>query len=224
MKKKLVYLVLVLVMTSVLFYGESENSLLSPNHGVKDIYFLSDLEKEIIIELNRARSNPPAYAKKLEDFKKHYVGQYINIAGRPQVITHEGVSAVNEAIDFLKSTAPQPMLRVSRGISAAARVHVKDQGPRGLMSHEGTDNSTPGDRMNRFGTWGKTYGENIEFGNFTAREIVMQLIIDDGVETRGHRKNIFNPDYRIVGVSFGPHHRYGQMCVMDFAGTYTEKN
>jgi uncharacterized protein YkwD len=224
MKRKCLYLVLVLVVVVDLFYGESENSLLIPNHGVPDLNFLIDLEKEVIIELNRARSNPAGYAKNLEDFKRHYVGKYIYIAGGTQVVTQEGVSAVDEAIEFLKSTAPVPLLRVSRGLWAAAKVHAADQGPRGLISHEGTDKSSPGERMNRFGTWGKAFGENIEYGNTTAREIVIQLIIDDGVPGRGHRKNIFNPLFEVVGVSVGPHHRFGHMCVMDFAGTYREEN
>jgi len=222
MNKKWLYLVLVLIMVVDLFYGESDNSLLSPNDGVNNLYFLNDLGKGIIIELNRARSNPAGYAKKLEDFKEHYVGKYIYFAGRTQVVTEEGVSAVNEAIESLKSTAPVPLLRVSKGLCASAKAHAEDQGPKGLVSHEGSDNSSPDERMNRFGTWGKAFGENIEYGNFSAEEIVMQLIIDDGVPGRSHRENIFNPLYSVVGVGFGPHQRYGQMCVMDFAGTYTE--
>lgn len=224
MNRKWLYLVLVLIVVADLSYGESENSLLSLNDGVEDIYFLSDLEKGVIIELNRARLNPAGYAKKLEDFKRHYVGMFIYFAGRTQVKTQEGVSAVNEAIEFLKSTAPVPLLRVSKGLCAAAKVHVEDQGPKGLVSHEGSDKSTPEQRMNRFGKLGIAFGENIEFGNFTASEIVMQLIINDGVPERSHRKNIFNPLYGVVGVSFGPHHRYTHMCVIDFAGTYKEKN
>ena len=224
MKRKWLYLVLVLIVVVDLFYGESETSLLSPNDGVNNLYFLSDLEKGVIIELNRARSNPAGYAKRLEDFKRHYVGKYIYIAGRTQVVTQEGVSAVNEAIEFLKSTAAVPLLRVSKGLCAAAKVHAEDQGPKGLVSPEGSDKSTPDQRMNRFGTWGTAYGENIEYGNFNAEEIVMHLIIDDGVPERSHRENIFNPLYGVVGVSFGPHHSYGQMCVIDFAGTYKEEN
>ena len=77
MKRKWLYLVLVLIVVVDLFYGESETSLLSPNDGVNNLYFLSDLEKGVIIELNRARSNPAGYAKRLEDFKRHYVGKYI---------------------------------------------------------------------------------------------------------------------------------------------------
>jgi uncharacterized protein YkwD len=222
MNRKWRYLVLVLMVVVDLFYGESENSLLIPNDGVNSLYFLSDLEKGVIIELNRARSNPGGYVKKLENLKKHYVGKYIYFAGRTQVATQEGVSAVNEAIEFLESTAPVPLLRVSKGLCSAAKAHAEDQGPKGLVSHEGSDNSTPDERMNRFGKWGKAFGENIEYGNFTAPGIVMQLIINDGVPSRSHRKNIFNPLYRVVGVSFGPHHHYGKMCVIDFAGTYAE--
>jgi uncharacterized protein YkwD len=219
-----IFFVLGLVVLTGLFYGEDVNSLLSLNDGVHDLFFLSDLEKEVIIELNLARTNPANYAKKIEDLKGHYVGLYIYFAGRTPVVTQEGVSAVNEAIEFLTSTAPMPLLRVSRGLSNAAKVHVQDQGPLGLVSHEGTDKSTPDERMNRFGTWGKAYGENIEYGNFNADEIIMQLIIDDGTQNRSHRRNIFNPLYRVVGVSFGPHQRFGQMCVVDFAGIYKEGN
>ena len=35
---------------------------------------------------------------------------------------------------------------------------------------------------------------------------------------RGHRDNIFNPRYRLVGGAVGPHKGYRDMCVMDFAG------
>ena len=224
MNIKWLYLVLVIIMAAALSNGESEYSLIRPNDGVTNLYFLSDLEKGVIMELNRARLNPAGYAKKLEDFKKHYVGKYIYFAGRTQVVTEEGAAAVNEAIEVLKSTAPVPLLRVSRGLCTAAKVHAEDQGPKGLVSHEGSDNSSPDQRMNRFGTWETAFGENIEYGNVNPQEIVMQLIIDDGVPERSHRENIFNPLFQVVGVSFGPHQRYGQMCVMDFAGTYKEED
>jgi uncharacterized protein YkwD len=222
MNKQWRYFILLLMVVGSYFYGEDTNPHLMLNDGVEELDFLTDLEKEVVTELNLARTNPAAYAEFIEDFKKHYVGKYIYIGGETQIVTQEGVSAVNEAISFLKSVKPAPPLRVSRGISYAARAHLEDQGPRGLIDHKGTDMSTPLERMNRFGKTENAYGEVIEYGNWTARRIVMNLIINDGVPSRSHRKNIFKPEFRVVGIGFGPHLSYTYMCVIDFAGAYIE--
>jgi len=49
-----------------------------------------------------------------------------------------------------------------------------------------------GDRIDRYAGWSGSIGENIDFGNMTAEDIVMSMIIDDGVSSKGHRHNIFN--------------------------------
>lgn len=35
-------------------------------------------------------------------------------------------------------------------------------------------------------------GENLDFGNWSAVEIVIALLVDDGVPSRGHRANILS--------------------------------
>jgi uncharacterized protein YkwD len=45
----------------------------------------------------------------------------------------------------------------------------------------------------------------------------MNLIIDDGVTDRGHRKNIFSRAFGTAGAACGPHPRFGNVCVIDFA-------
>jgi uncharacterized protein YkwD len=47
--------------------------------------------------------------------------------------------------------------------------------------------------------------------------VVMNLIIDDGVPDRGHRKNIFSRAFATAGAACGPHSRFGNVCVIDFA-------
>ena len=90
------------------------------------------------------------------------------------------------------------------------------------MGHEGSDGSEPGDRANRYGKWYGRVGENIVYGGHSAREFIIRLLIDDGVPSRSHRMNIFNPDYAVAGVAFGYHDEYETMCVISYAAEFEE--
>ena len=61
--------------------------------------------------------------------------------------------------------------------------------------------------------------EAISYGYQNPRDVVRQLIVDDGVQGRGHRKVLFDSLLRFAGVGCGPHRVYGAMCVIDFSGT-----
>src|SRR6184192_2415044 len=127
----------------------------------------------VIRELNFARENPSLYAT--------FVAE-----SRPFHMIERG-RAVDEAVHFLKKARPLPPLTLSSGMSRAAADHCAEQ-IEGQLGHDGADRSSPGDRISRYGTWSATWGENIFYGQKTARGIVLTLIIDDGVRSRGHRK------------------------------------
>lgn len=138
--------------------------------------------------------------------------------------TNEGITAWNEAVTFMSAAAALPALTWSNGLSQACFDHIKDQGPTGATGHTGSDSSTPGTRISRYTTW-NSWGENIAYSNVeNGYDVILQLIIDDGVSTRGHRDNIMNADFTHVGVSCGCHSTYTEMCCIAYGKNVAESN
>jgi hypothetical protein len=184
----------------------------------------SSLEQEIASEVNLARSGPARYAEFLEQWKEYYRGKRIERPGKPTILTEEGVVPVEGAMVFLQSVGHRPVLRMSVGMARAAKDHARELGASGALGHRGRDGSWPTTRLNRYGAWREAVGEAIYYGSGTAREIVMSLIIDDGVRGRDHRRNLFDATFHVLGVGCAPHIIYGTMCVLDFAGGYIESH
>jgi uncharacterized protein YkwD len=158
------------------------------------------LDEAVLAEMNFARAKPAEYAREL----------------RREMSRSDDPAAVEEAIDFLERQAALPPLAGDRRVDAAAREHTVSQGPRGDVGHGPAGGL--GRRLREQGVWAGLAAENISYGYDDPRDVVRQLIVDSGVPSRGHRHNIFGSNYRLAGVSCGPHRAYGHMCVIDFAG------
>ena len=180
------------------------------------------LEAAIITETNAARTDPAGYARHLEALLPRFDGDLLRLPNGVTLRTQEGAAAVREAIAALRATRPLRALAPSPGLARAARDHAADIGPRGGRGHRGSDGSQIGDRASRYGAWDRSLSENIAYGSETAREVVMDLLIDDGVASRGHRRNILNPESRYAGAGCAPHTEYRIVCVIDYAAGYTE--
>ena len=72
-------------------------------------------------------------------------------------------------------------------------------------------------RLQKYGRI-RAAGENIAYGTVGGRAIVLQLIIDDGVASRGHRRNIFSTNFGTVGSATSTHKTYRTETVIDYAG------
>lgn len=217
-------LLFLIILSTSLLLGLAPMTTRSQTQTGGDDYTLSDIEKAVLQEMNLARTNPSAYAEYLVAMRKYYKGKnYMPPQGR-QSATIEGVSALDEAVKFLQAAKPLPPLQLSKGMCMGAKDQSFDQSQTGAVSHQGGDKSFSWDRVARYGEWKTPISENIAYDSGTARDIVISLIIDDGVPSRGHRNNIFNSSYIVTGVSCGKHPLFGGMCVCTFAGGFTEKS
>jgi uncharacterized protein YkwD len=184
---------------------------------------LTDSERDLLNEINQARANPTLYATYLEKLKPQFSGRRYTPAGKDPLTTEEGWSAVDDAIRFLKTLKPLPPLIASYGLSLAALTHVKDQGNTGNTGHRGTSGMIE-DRVKPYGQWQGSIGENICYGNDSARERLLTWLIDDGFPSRGHRRRLLGTEFQVAGISCGSHPQYNAMCVLTLAGGFNDFN
>ncbi len=216
----LVTLLLAGISGLVLASGPNKNDVLNT---ASNAGYLSPLEKEVIYEINLFRSNPADYAEKyIAPLASYYNQKILEYSGDVRIQTREGVRALNECVRELKTKQPLPLMYPSKKLTLAANDHQKDQEKTGKTGHTGSDRSGMKERIERYAQWQVRIAENIAYGNSSARQIVVFLLIDDGVKNRGHRANLLQPVFVKVGVACGNHPIYRTMCVMDFAGGVDE--
>lgn len=184
----------------------------------------SPLESSILKLINGLRGDPAAYAATFRDQRRYYRGNLFSLPGQVSIQTQEGVRAFDEAVAALRSVhGPLGVLSVSPGLVRSASEHARDTGSRGITGHQGSGGSTLSERISRFGDWFGAIGENISYGEADPQAVVWQLLIDDGVPNRGHRKSLLDPRWRFIGIACGPHSAWRHTCVLDLAVAYREK-
>lgn len=150
--------------------------------------YMSSEEMEMVREINLIRSNPAGYVR--------YVQAY-----RDRIAAGDGFGSVatcDELIAELKKTQPLAILQPAQCIYNAAKRHGLDQLQIGSTNHVGSDGSYPWNRVRRECPGMSDGNENLVGGPSNVREAVMMLLVDDGISTRGHRRNLLDPSWRYV--------------------------
>jgi uncharacterized protein YkwD len=182
------------------------------------------LKKAILVEHNRLREDPVSYIPILEKQKTYFKGHILSRPKQTPIKTHEGVRAFDLAIEFLKYQKPVPALTHDERLSLAAKDHLEDHGPIGTVSHESSNGKVVAERLEKYCEWDTCCGENLDVGSTRAEDVIVSLLVDDGVKSRGHRENLFNESFRSVGIACGPHKAYGSMTVIDYSGGARQSN
>jgi len=176
-----------------------------------------EIAEEIFKEQNEVRKNPKSYIEKLQNSLKYYYNNHLFREGEVPIATYEGVEAVKDAINFLKNQSPVQELIYSKDIGLSCKDIIDDIGPKGLVTHEGTEIKNIYNRLEQYCDWDGAIAENIDFGFKIPENIVMNMIIDDGDENRYQRKNLFYPHFKYVGIGIGPHKEFGFCTVIEYA-------
>ena len=196
--------------------GESDTALWETRRldNGRQAAYLSSLEKDVLLELNKVRSNPRQYARLyVAPMLKHFNGKLFTPSN---IETKEGVKAVNECIRELEKTPKLDVLMPDQELYNAAFRHTSLQSKTTEIGHDSPNGETFEHRLRKL-RFSNT-AECISYGENDAAGIVISLLVDDGVSSRGHRRIILNPRLSAVGISAGGHKAYSTMCTLDFGG------
>ena len=177
------------------------------------------MDRDVFENQNLLRTQPLSFIPDLQARLASFEGNLLKKNGC-NIMTNEGPAAVQEAIAALQQQQPLPALQWHEFLGKAAKDHVDDIGPKGGRGHTSTDGKSMSDRIAKYGEYKISSGENISFGQNSGRDVIIQLLVDDGVPSRGHRSNMLSTDFKFVGNHSGPHKSYNMLTVIDYVGGF----
>ncbi len=168
-------------------------------------YLLAAQPDEVLALMNEVRTDPQGFlAHRLLPFVKE-----------KELEDNSYAKSLIEELKYARKINP---LKSSAPLEKLARAHAQDMGSKGTVGHNSSNGMTFENRVRKKIKTGMI-AENCDYGSTEPLEIVMSLLIDEGIASLGHRKNILHPGLNYVGIAIEKHKTYGVNCVMDFSGS-----
>lgn len=185
-------------------FPEYDNPIYRFCNTAKNADYLNDIEKELFYVTNLARVNPVLFRN---TFLKAEV---------PELFSKKGSSNSYETslYEDLTKMKPAPHLNPDSALWRAAEFHANDLGKTGETGHTSSDGTQCFERIRKIAGKGAS-GENCSYGIHSSVGVLMQLLLDYGIESKGHRYNqLGNTHY--AGIAHRPHSGYRWNTVFDF--------
>jgi hypothetical protein len=169
-------------------YRQTHN--MKDTHAARNTTWLSPAEKQVYYYLNYARLDPKGFCNRfiLPMYKKDTGDIYLTTL-----------------VDYMYRMHPVCALLPNQRQFENARCHAQSSGVSGYVGHERQSSECRKEFR----------GESCAYGNSDPLRIVLQLLIDRGVSSLGHRYMCLGI-YTEVGIANAPHSVYGTNTVLNF--------
>ena len=159
---------------------------------------MNEVEENVLFYCNLARMNPKL-------FLTTTLSLYI------EVRAVKNSSYLSSLKRFLKKSKKLPPFIANDSLHKVAEIHAVHSGKKGTIGHQNYSK-----RFKYVEDVFPTNGENCDYGNQKAIDIVFSWLIDEGIANLGHRKNVFDKEFSHAAVSIAPHKSYQVNAVMAF--------
>ncbi len=167
----------------------------------RGIEYMNKTDTAVLFYCNLARINPKLFRDTyLSEYKKNFNDS------KGQKIMY-----INSLWNDLSKLKKEEPLYPQKDLCNIAEKHAETMGKKGKTGHDNYDK-----RFKYVESKYTATGENCDYGNSDPLDIVMSLLIDEGIVNLGHRKNILSSNFNSYGGSLKPHTKYNYNYVMDF--------
>lgn len=165
-------------------------SIIQSAQKVKGLNIYSSEEKEAILWTNLARMAPKEFATMLDDY-----------ISNSDLYDKKDTYVISLKRDLLKAKPITSPLQTHPTLKEVALSHAEYGKRTGSYGHQNV--------QKRYMTVNKemkhlTYSENCSYHYETPLDLIMALLVDDGLRDLGHRKTILNSELTHLGVSILP--------------------
>lgn len=182
------------------FSNTSVQRLTPSAKAVEERGYMTLEESSMIDEINLMRANPAAYIKHIDAYVKQQKNEW-NYTVSP--------SALKSLKNDLRKSPKLSTLKAHKCLYQMAKTHGEYLARTNQFSHSGPNGKGPWSRTmqtcpqvklstskNRMGNL--VGNENLVAGNKTARESVINLLLDEGLNPPGHRETLLAPEWNYV--------------------------
>ncbi len=166
----------------------------------KDATYMTKKEQQVVYYHNIARIDGAYFIEK-------YLDPFIEKSD-----DYSKNADYKSLIRTLKKVKNLPILEPVKDLTTMAKEHAKSSGRTGHVGHRGFNS-----RSKKYADSYKFNSENCDYGVDDPLEVVIDLLIDEGVPSKGHRENILNEKVNVIGVGYAPHKNYEVNVVCEFA-------
>lgn len=159
---------------------------------LKDVSFQ---EKKVIFFINLARMNGKL-------FVETYLKDYMDDVRIPKNKYYKSL------IKTLNEQDTLPIIEPQEDLFNEAIKHAKEMGRSGKKGHRSEDAKGFEERIKHISDKYKKLKEINQYGYPDALSIVVDLLIDDNIESLIHRRTILNKDLKYIGVGIRAHKKY----------------
>jgi uncharacterized protein YkwD len=177
--------------------------LVSTCNTAANVKEMTQEEKNAVLVTNLARVNPKLFLKVVVH---DYVNNSYEVApNNPYVLS---LQRNLETMQLL------PPLKVEKVLNEVALSHAVYCGKRGEIDHKNFEKRCAIIQQKLKHGY---VGENCGYGWDAGLDFVMDLLIDEGISSLGHRKNLLNSRFTSIGVSIQPFKNGGYCLVQMFS-------